>query len=33
VQIELDLPEMLAALADGLLTRVKKETQLLLEKK
>jgi hypothetical protein len=33
VQIELDLPEMLAALADGLMTRVKKETQLLLEKR
>ena len=33
VQIEIDMPEMLAAIANQVMTKIKKETQLLLEKK
>ena len=33
VQIEIDLPEMLVAIATRVMTRVKSETQLLLEEK
>jgi hypothetical protein len=33
VEVEIDLPEMLAAIAGNLMAKVKKQTQLLLEKK